>query len=83
MRDTDEIRQYLDALIEHQASCTVEHCSSCASFWQILELIRRRIFSAVIFPDVMISGHPARSAPDPESASQIKAGRRTQMPKSA
>jgi hypothetical protein len=55
MRADDEIRDYLQSLLEHEADCQTEHCPLCAALEGVLDLVRRRIFSGPVFPEVMIS----------------------------
>ena len=55
MSADDEIRLYLQSLLEHKADCQTERCSRCLALDGVLEAVRYRIFSSPVFPDVMIA----------------------------
>ena len=50
-----EITEYLRFLLEHQGQCELEPCPSCLTLQCIFELIRSRLFSSPVYPEVMIS----------------------------
>jgi len=50
-----EITEYLRSLLEHQGQCELEQCPSCLTLRRIFELIRSRLFSSPVYPEVMIS----------------------------
>jgi len=58
MSADDEIRVYLQSLLEHQAECQSEHCAWCLALQGVLESVRFRIFSGPVFPEVMIATPP-------------------------
>jgi hypothetical protein len=45
MSATDEIREYLHHLLDHQGKCTIENCGTCQIALNVYELVRSRIFS--------------------------------------
>jgi hypothetical protein len=45
MNATDEIREYLHHLLDHQGKCTIENCATCQIALNVYELVRSRIFS--------------------------------------
>jgi hypothetical protein len=53
-KDT-EIAEYLRFLLEHQARCALEQCPSCLTLQRVFELVRSRLFSSLVYPEVMIS----------------------------
>jgi len=63
----DEIRLYLQALLDHPEDCQAEGCPSCVALHGLLETVRCRIFSGRIFPGVMI-GNPKPAAPQKPKA---------------
>src|ERR1035437_5449787 len=54
-----EITKYLRFLLEHQGRCELEQCPSCLTLQCIFELIRSRLFSSSVYPEVMISATSA------------------------
>ena len=50
-----EITDYLRFLLEHEGQCELEHCPSCLTLQCVFELIRSRLFSSPVYPEVMIS----------------------------
>jgi len=70
MSADDEIRLYLQSLLEHEAECQSEHCPWCLALRGVLESVRWRIFTGPVFPEVMIANlqpeaQKKRSAPEP------------------
>ncbi len=53
--DHAEIAEYLRTLLEHESRCEVEDCPSCETLRGICEMIRGRLFSSPIYPDVKTS----------------------------
>ena len=53
-----EIAEYLRFLLEHQARCELEQCPSCLMLQCVCELVRSRLFSSPVYPEVMISAPP-------------------------
>jgi len=45
MNANDEMREYLQHLLDHQGSCTIENCATCQIALNMYESIRSRIFS--------------------------------------
>ena len=48
-RRDSEIAGYFLDLLDHQAQCAVEGCQACAALSSILELIRERLFTTVVY----------------------------------
>ena len=70
MTQNDEIRSYLDHMLEHERACALENCPACQSAQKVYETVRGLIFSGVAYPQVAITarrgateaGKPAGSA---------------------
>jgi hypothetical protein len=58
MSADDEIRLYLQSLLEHQADCESEHCPWCLALQGVLDSVRCKIFSGPVFPEVTIANPP-------------------------
>jgi hypothetical protein len=73
MSANSEMRGYLWLLLDHEASCTIEDCTTCQTALNVYDLIRSRIFSVRKYPEVM---HNAESpASDGVDASNETPGR--------
>lgn len=55
MSANDEMRVYLEELLEHERNCGVENCGLCQSARNVYRLARNLIFSGVVFPGVTIA----------------------------
>ena len=55
MSSDNELKVYLQFLIDHSDECSLEACPLCASFDRVCELLRYQIFSGPVFPEVMRS----------------------------
>ena len=54
MSGNDEMRTYLELLVDHQRNCTRQSCPFCWSAERVYELVRNLIFSGVVYPEVAI-----------------------------
>lgn len=50
----DDMRVYLQELIQHECACDAENCGFCQSAHHVYELVRSLIFSEVAYPEVTI-----------------------------
>jgi hypothetical protein len=50
-----ELTEYLQRLLEHAKECDLEGCAPCLTVHGILELIKNRLFSSLVYPEVTIS----------------------------
>lgn len=66
MSGNDEIRGFLDYLVEHERDCARENCPVCQSAQNVYESVRNVIFSDVSYPEVTITAR--RSAVSVASA---------------
>jgi len=57
--DDPEIAEYLRFLLEHRGQCELAQCPSCLTLRSVFELIRNRLFSGPVYPEVMISATSA------------------------
>lgn len=55
MSGNDEIRGFLDYLVEHERECARENCPLCQSARNVYESVRNVIFSDVSYPNVTIT----------------------------
>jgi hypothetical protein len=55
MSGNEEIRGFLDYLVDHERGCTRENCPICQSAQNVYESVRNVIFSGVSFPSVTIT----------------------------
>ena len=55
MSANDEMRVYLEELMEHERSCGVENCGLCQSAQNVYRLTCNLIFSGVVYPGVTIA----------------------------
>ncbi len=55
MSSNDEIRLYLDYLLDHSSECSGEGCLVCATLQSVCEFLRSQIFSVVVYPEAPIS----------------------------
>ena len=53
--DDSEIAKYIQGLLDHHIGCELDDCASCRTLHGILELVRRRLFTSPLFPEVMVS----------------------------
>ena len=51
----DEMRIYLQELLDHEGACEVDNCSLCQLTQSIYGLITDVIFSEVVYPQVTIA----------------------------
>ena len=54
MSANDEMRTYLELLVDHERTCTRQNCPFCWSAERVYGLVRNLIFSAVVYPEVEI-----------------------------
>ena len=54
--DDNEIAEYVQSLLEHGIECESQDCPSCHSLQSIFEIVRARLFSSSLYPEVAISG---------------------------
>jgi hypothetical protein len=55
MSGNDEIRGFLDYLVDHERDCARENCPVCQSARNVYESVRNVIFSDVSYPNVTIT----------------------------
>lgn len=55
MSTNNEMRTYLDYVLDHERDCILENCPICQSAQNIYESVRSLIFSDVSYPGVAIS----------------------------
>ena len=55
MSANDEMRVYLEELLEHERSCGVENCGLCQSAQNVYQLACNLIFSGVVYPGVTLA----------------------------
>ncbi len=53
--DDSEIAAYLRGLLEHYSECELDNCPSCQILQGIFELVKGRLFTSPLFPEVMVS----------------------------
>jgi hypothetical protein len=56
-----ELAEYLQRLLEHAKACDLEGCASCRTVHGILERIKNRLFSSLVYPEVTISAAASKS----------------------
>ena len=68
MTKNDEMRIYLDFVLDHERGCALENCETCQTARNIYESVRGLLFSGVPYPQVAImakraaeTGRPAGS----------------------
>jgi len=57
----DEMRVYLEELVDHERTCEVNNCSLCQAAQNIYSVVRNLIFSAVDYPHITIAGHTSNA----------------------
>ena len=55
MSANDEIRGFLEHLVDHERDCARENCPICQSAQNMYESVRNVIFSDVSYPNVTIT----------------------------
>ena len=55
MRKNEEIRAYLNYVMEHEGGCPRESCPTCQSARNIYQSVSDLIFSGVSYPEVTIT----------------------------
>jgi hypothetical protein len=62
----NELRHYLEALLEHQCANSEGDCPECQGLERIYQFMRSRLFSTVIYTDTHLEPHrPAQSQSQP------------------
>jgi hypothetical protein len=56
-----EIAEYLQSLLDHSGDCESEDCPTCQKLHGIFEVIKNRLFSSPVYPEVMAAA--ASTAP--------------------
>jgi len=56
----DELRHYLEALLDHQCASSGGNCRDCQSLQRIYQLMRTELFSTVIYSETPLE--PRRAA---------------------
>jgi hypothetical protein len=51
----DELKHYLQFLLDHSEECREEGCALCLSLNNVCELLRNQIFSGRVFREIMPS----------------------------
>ncbi len=51
----DEMRVYLQELMEHERTCDAEDCGVCESAHNVYQVVRSLVFSEIVYPDVAIA----------------------------
>ena len=55
MTHNDEMRSYLDYVLDHERGCALENCPTCQSARNVYEHIRALIFAEMPYPQVAIT----------------------------
>ncbi|HEV3201515.1 MAG TPA: hypothetical protein VGZ73_26630 [Bryobacteraceae bacterium] len=53
MSGSDEVKEYLRVLLDHNAECGVEACVSCFILDRVCEQLRHQIFSSPLLPEIL------------------------------
>ncbi len=64
--EDDEIAKYLRSLLDHASECSREDCPSCQTLRGAFELIRNRLFSSPVYPQVMLATAVSKNQPMPD-----------------
>jgi hypothetical protein len=56
IRDDIEIAEYVQFLLDHGIECEAQDCHWCHTFRNIFEIVRTRLFTSSLYPEVAISG---------------------------
>jgi len=51
--DDAEIADYLRSLLDHGRKCHREECPACRTLHGIFEVIRKRLFTSPVYPEVL------------------------------
>lgn len=75
MSGNDEIRGFVDFLVDHERDCARENCPICQSAQNVYESVRNVIFSDVSYPNVTITARrqaaqAATAAPGPRKSAK-------------
>jgi hypothetical protein len=61
MSSDQELRLYLDSLLNHSCAPDVHPCTACDSLNRILQAVKSHIFSGVIYPEVTLRARSAQN----------------------
>ncbi|HEY2843526.1 MAG TPA: hypothetical protein VGJ09_07755 [Bryobacteraceae bacterium] len=75
MSANDEMRLYLEELLDHESCCDVENCGLCQSVQNVYRLARNQIFSEVVYPDVTIAAQARVSEVQSPASDAVSIGR--------
>ena len=62
----NELRYYLEALLDHQCASSTGECRECRSLQRIYQFMRAELFSTVIYTETPLDPrHPAQAPSHP------------------
>ena len=76
MTTNKEIREYLDYLLEHEATCARENCAVCRCAQNIYESARKLLFAGIAYPEVTITARRGASERPKPAGSARRAAKR-------
>jgi len=62
MTTNQEIREYLDYLLDHEGTCVRENCAVCQCARNVYDSARNLIFAGIAYPGVTITARRGASA---------------------